>query len=70
MDEFKDDVSGRIIMKRRNSSIELLKIIAIIFIVISHSAQTVGSLHPELGAWECFIDLSHVTVNMSHFLFV
>lgn len=54
---------------QRNSSVELLKIIAMFLIVISHVAQTLGSPHPELSyPAECFFDSMHTAHDIQHFL--
>lgn len=56
-------------MKKRNSSIELLKIITIFLIVISHVAYTFGGKHILLGlSNEYFINLDHSTKNISYLL--
>ncbi len=54
---------------QRNSAVELLKIIAMFLIVISHVAQTLGSPHPELSyPAECFFDSMHTARDFQHFL--
>lgn len=54
---------------QRNSSVELLKIIAMFLIVISHVAQTLGTPHPELSyPAECFFDSMHTARDIQHFL--
>lgn len=68
--KMKNDSSKNSIFKnQRNSSIELLKIIAMFLIVISHVAQTLGSPHPELNyPSECFFDSMHTARDIQHFL--
>lgn len=53
----------------RNSSVELVKILAMFMIVISHVAQTLGSPHPELSyPAEIFFDSMHSARDFQHFV--
>lgn len=53
----------------RNSSVELLKIIAMFLIVISHVAQTLGTPHPELSyPTQVFFDSMHSARDIQHFV--
>lgn len=53
----------------RNSSVELVKILAMFMIVISHVAQTLGSPHPELSySAEIFFDSMHSARDFQHFV--
>jgi peptidoglycan/LPS O-acetylase OafA/YrhL len=57
--------------KERNSSIELLKIIAMFMIVISHLAQSYGTLHTNLPvAQEYFYDLKIASANINNIIMI
>lgn len=57
--------------KERNSSIELLKIIAMFMIVISHLAQSYGTLHTNLPVTqEYFYDLKIASVNINNIIMI
>ncbi len=53
--------------KERESGIELLKIIAIFLIVISHISQTYGSMHSGLDS-SYFIDSKIATENIQNII--
>lgn len=57
--------------KERNSSIELLKIIAMFMIVISHLAKSYGTLHTNLPVTqEYFYDLKIASVNINNIIMI
>lgn len=58
----------RIENKERNSAIELLKIIGIILIVMSHVAQTISYKNPYIPIYNYVIDLTHATSNIQHLI--
>lgn len=54
----------------RDSGIELLKIIAIILIVISHVVQTLESENPYISYQDYILNLSNATTNCRHFILI
>lgn len=56
-------------LRKRDSGIELLKILAIFIIVIGHVVQTLGT-NPEITGYPAgtFIDLSKATMNIDVFI--
>lgn len=56
--------------QNRKSGIELLKIIALLLIVISHTVQTLGTSNAFYGNNSYLIDLSAATQNPQHFLLI
>ena len=60
MEEVKKVHSGNM----RDSGIELLKVIAILLIVISHVVQTLSSENPLIGYSDYILDLSCATKEM------
>lgn len=54
----------------RDSGIELLKILAIFLIVISHVAQTLTSENPYITYNGYIVDISHATTNIQHLILV
>lgn len=56
---------------KRESGIELIKIIAILFIVISHVTQSLGNINCELSEYaNSIVNLEMASANMQHFLLV
>ena len=55
---------------RRESGIELLKIIAIFAIVISHTVQTLTSKNKYVGFSDYVFDISHSTTDPLSFVFM
>lgn len=55
---------------RRESGIELLKIIAIFAIVISHTVQTLTSKNTQVGFSDYVFDISHSTTDALTFVFM
>lgn len=49
--------------KLRSSSIELLKIVSLFLIVLSHTAQTLGSVDPYISFSDYLLDLSKATTD-------
>lgn len=64
-----DETEGLPLKKERNSSIKLLKILAMFMIVISHVAQTLASPHPNLlYPVQMFFDATHTARDFEHFI--
>ena len=64
MKEREESLSPKKAPETRESSVELLKLIAIFFIVICHSFDGLGCLHPEIiGSDGIFNDLTIATMN-------
>ena len=64
MKEREESLSPKKASETRESSVELLKLIAIFFIVICHSFDGLGYLHPEIiGSDGIFNDLTIATMN-------
>lgn len=54
--------------KVRNSSIELLKIIGIILIVMSHVIQTLSSSNSMVGIQDYILNISIATTNIQYLI--
>ena len=56
-------------MEKRNSSVEVLRILAIFIIIISHVSQTIGTIpSADLINPDVFIDNRMATTNIDHYL--
>ena len=56
--------------EERNSSVELLKIIAIFLILISHVIWTVGRTSEYIAYDDYVVDLSVATTNIQHLIMI
>ncbi|WP_442866656.1 acyltransferase family protein [Allofournierella sp. CML151] len=55
-------------VKKRNSSIEFIKVISIVLIIISHVIQTLGTNNPNIPYSDYVIDISNATSNIQYLL--